>query len=85
MASYDSAVQVHSCYLNNSWEKVDHNFHNAFRLVDLWSDNETTFEKTEDKIPVAVKDKDLCLTSSDLQGNVFLMDRLKAAVMKLVL
>ena len=85
MACYDPVVQVHSCYLNNPREKVDRNFDNAFQLVDLWSANEMTFEKTKDKIQVAVKDKDLYLTRSDLLRNVFFMDRLKAAVMKLVL
>ena len=84
MACYDPAVQVHSCYLNNPREKVDRNFDNAFQLVDLWSANEMTFEKTKDKIQVAVKDKDLYLTRSDLLRNVFFMDRLKAAVIKLV-
>ena len=85
MACYDTAVQVLSCYQNNPQEKVDRNFDNAFQLVDLWSTKETTFEKTKDKILVAVKDKDLYLTRSDLLRNVFFMDRLKAAVMKLVL
>ena len=33
MACYDPAVQVHSCYLNNSREKVDRKFDNAFQLV----------------------------------------------------
>ena len=85
MACYDPVVHVHSCYLTNPWEKVDRNFDNAFQLVDLWSVNEMTFEETKDKIQVAVKDKDLYLTRSDLLRNVFFMDRLKAAVMKLVL
>ena len=85
MVCFELAVQVHSCYLNNPREKVDHNFHNAFQLVGLWLANETTFEKTKDKIQVAVKDKDLYLRRSDLLRNVFFMDRLKAAVMKLVL
>ena len=85
MACYDTAVQVLSYYQNNPQEKVDRNFDNAFQLVDLWSTNETTFEKTKDKILVAVKDKDLYLTRSDLLRNVFFMDRLKAAIMKLVL
>ena len=85
MACYDPAVQVHSCYLNNPWEKVDRNFDNLFRLVDLWLANETTFEKTKDKIQVAIQDKDLYLTRSDLSRNVLFMDRLKTAVMKLVL
>ena len=84
MACYDSAVQVHSCYLNNPRKKVDRNFDNAFQLVDLSLANETRFEKTKDNIQVAGKDKDLYLTRSDLR-NVFFMDRLKAAVMKLVL
>ena len=66
MAWYGSVVQVHSCYLNNPREKVDHNFDNAFQLVDLWSANKMTFEKTKDKFQVAVKDKDLYLTRSDL-------------------
>ena len=85
MSCYDPAVQVHSWYLNNPREKVDRNFDNAFQLVDLWSANEMTFEKTKYKIQVAVKDKDLYLTRSNLLRNVFLMNRLKAAVMKLVL
>ena len=33
MVGYDLAVQVHSCYLNNPWEKVDTNFDNAFQLL----------------------------------------------------
>ena len=49
------------------------------------SANEMTFEKMKDKFQVAVKDKDLYLMRSDLLRNVFFMDRLKAAVMKLVL
>ena len=53
--------------------------------MDLWLGNKTTFEKTKDKIQVAVKDKDLYLMLSDLLRNVFFMDRLKAAVVKLVL
>ena len=61
MACFDPAVQERSCYLNNPREKVDQNFDNAFQLVDLWLANETTFEKTKDKIQVAVKDKDLDL------------------------
>ena len=85
MACYDPVVHVHSCYLNNPWEKVDRNFDNAFQLVDLWSVNEMTFEETKDKIQVAVKDKDLYLTRSDLLRTVFFMDQLKAVVMKLVL
>ena len=80
-----TAVKVHSCSLNNPLEKVDRNFDNAFQSVDLWSANETTFEKTKDKILVAVKDKDLYLTRSNLLRNVFFMDWFKAAVMKLVL
>ena len=39
----------------------------------------------KDKIQVTLKDKDLYLTPSDLLGNVYFMDRLKVAVMKLVL
>ena len=85
MACFDPAVQVHSCYLNNPREKVDRNFDNGFQLVDLWLANETAFEKMKDKIQVAVKDKDLYLTRSDSLRNVFFMDRLRAAVMKLVL
>ena len=65
MACYDLLVQVHSCYLNNPQGKVDHNFDNAFQLVDFWSANEMTFEKTRDKIQVAVK---------ELLRNVFLMN-----------
>ena len=80
MACYDPVVQVHSCYLNNPREKVDRNFDNAFQLVDLWSANEMTFEKTKDKIQVPVKGKDLYLAYSDLLRNIFSMDRLKAAV-----
>ena len=75
MACYYPAVQVHSCYLNNSRGKEDRNFYNTFQLMDLWLAKETTFEKTED----------LYLTRPDLLRNVFLIDRLKAAVMKLVL
>ena len=85
MACYDLAVQVHSCYLNNPREKVDPNSDIAFQLVDLWSANKMTFGKTKDKIQVAVKGKDLYLTRSDLLRNIFFMDRLKAAIMKLVL
>ena len=85
MECYDQAVQVHSYYLNNPREKVDRNFDNAFQLVDLWLAKEAAFEKTQDKIQVAVKEKDLYLTCSDLLRNVFFMDRLKPAVMKLVL
>ena len=84
MACFYPAVQVHPCYLNNPQEKVDRNFDNAFQLVGLWLANETTFEKTKDKIQVAVKDKDLHLMRSGLMRNVFFMDRLKAALMKLV-
>ena len=75
MACYDRAVQVRSCYLNNLREKVDHNFDNAL----------ITFGKTKYKILVAVKEKDLCLTRSELMRNAFFMDPLKAVVMKLVL
>ena len=85
MACYDPVVQVHSSYLNKPRETVDRNFDNAFQFVDLWLANETIFEKTKDKIQVAVKDKDFYLTCSDLLRNVFFMDRLKVAVMKLVL
>ena len=35
MACYDTAVQVHSYYLNNPRGKVYRNFDNAFQLVDL--------------------------------------------------
>ena len=35
MSCFDSAVQVHFCYPDNPWEKVDRNFDNAFQLVDL--------------------------------------------------
>ena len=77
MACYDPEVQVHSCYLNNPREKLDRSFDNTFELVDLWSANEMTFEKTKDKIQVAVKDKDLYLRCSDLLRNLFSMDRLK--------
>ena len=75
IACYDPAVQAHSYYLNKSWEKVDHNFENAFQLVDLWLANETAFEKTKDKIQVAVKNDGLYLTRSDLLRNLFFMDR----------
>ena len=85
MACYDLAVQVHSCNLNNPREKVDPNFDIAFQLEDFWSANEMIFGKTKDKIQVAVKGKDLYLTRSDLLRNIFFMDRLKAAIMKLVL
>ena len=85
IACFDTAVQVHSCYLNNAQEKVYRNFDNAFQLVDLWLVNETAFEKTKDKIQVPIKDKDPSLTHSDVLRNMFFMDRLKAAVMKLVL
>ena len=85
MSCYDPAVQVHSCYLNNPPEKVDRNFDSASQSADLWFANQTTFEKTKGKIQMAVKDKDLYLTHSDLLRNVLLMDRLKAAVMKLAL
>ena len=74
MSCFDPAVQIHSCSLNNPQGKVDRNFDNAFQLVDLWSDKEMTFEKTKDEIQVAVKDKDLYLTRSDLLRNVFFMD-----------
>ena len=51
--------------------------------MDLWLAIEMTFEKTKDKIQVAVKEK--YLTRSGLLRNLFYMDHLKAAVMKLVL
>ena len=85
MPCYYPAVHVHSWHLNNTREKVDRNFDNAFQLVDLWLAKETAFEKMKNKIQMAVKDKDLYLTRSDLLRNVFFMDRLKTAVMKLVL
>ena len=47
MACFDAAVQVHPCYLNNPQGKVDRNIDSTFQLVDLWSDNEMTFEKNE--------------------------------------
>ena len=53
--------------------------------MDLCLANETTFEKTKEKIQVAIKDKHLYLTRSDLLRNVFCMDRLQAAVMRLAL
>ena len=84
MACFDPEVQVHSCYLNNPRERVNRNFDNAFQLVDLLLANETIFEKIKNKVQVEVKDKDLHLTRSDLLRNVFFMDRLKAALMKLV-
>ena len=80
MVCFDPAMQVHSCYLNNPWEKVDPNSDNAFQLVGLWSASEMTFEKTKNRIHVAIKDKDLYLMCSDLLRNVFFVDRLKAAV-----
>ena len=67
-------MQLYSCYLNNKREKVGRNFDNAFQLVDLWLANETTFEKTKDKIQMAVKEKDLYLTCSNLLRNVFFMN-----------
>ena len=82
-ACFDPAVQVHSCYLNNPRENADRNFDNGFQLVGLWLTEETTFEKTKDKIQVAVKDKDLYLTRSDSLWNVFFMNQVKTAVMKL--
>ena len=36
--------------MNNPREKVDRNFDNEIQLVNLWSANEMTFEKTKDKI-----------------------------------
>ena len=56
-----------------------------FRLVDLWLAKKTAFEKTKDKIQATVKDKDLYLTHTKFLRNLFFMDRLKAAVMKLLL
>ena len=85
MACYNPAVQVHTCYLNKPRGKVGRNFDDAFQLVELWLANETTFEKTKDKIQLAVRDKDLYLTRSDLLRNIFFMNQLKAAIMKLVL
>ena len=84
MACYNPAMQVHTCYLNNPGKKVDRNFDNAFQLVDLWLAKETTFEKAKNKIQ-PVKGKDLYLRRLGLLINVFFMDRLKAAVIKLVL
>ena len=75
VACLDVAVQVHSCYQNNTPEKVDRDFDNAFQLVGLWLANETTFEKP----------KDLYLKRSDLLRNAFFIDQLKTAAMKLVL
>ena len=57
IACYKPAVKVHSFYLNNPLEKVDRNFDNAFELVDLWLTEEAAFEKTKDKIQVAVQSK----------------------------
>ena len=82
MACYDPAVQVHFCYLNNPRGKVDRNFDNSLQLEDLWSANEATY-KTKDKMLVAVKDKYLYLTRSELLRNVFFMDRLKTAIIVL--
>ena len=82
---YEPAVQFHSCYLSNPLENVDRDFNNVFQLVDLRLANEMAFEKTKDKIQVVVKGKDLYLTSSELLREVFFMDQLKHAVMKLVL
>ena len=45
MACYDSAVEIHSCYMNNPREKVARNFDNAFKSIDLWSANEMTLKK----------------------------------------
>ena len=56
-----------------------------FKLVNSWSANEMAFEKRKDKIQVAVNNKDLYLKRSDLLRVVFFMDRLKAAVIKLIL
>ena len=42
-----------------------------------------TFERTKDKIQVAVKDKNLYQMRLDVLRNVFFMDRLKAAVVTL--
>ena len=53
--------------------------------MDLLLANETTCENTKDEIQVAVKDKDLYLTRSELLRYVFFMDRLNAAVIKFVL
>ena len=74
MMCFDPAMQVHSCYLNYPREKLNRNFDNTFQLVDLWLAIETTFEKTKDKIQMAVKDKNFYLTRSDLLRNVFFMD-----------
>ena len=83
MACYEPAVQVYPCYLSDPREKVDGNFDNVFRLGDLWLANEMPFEKTKDKIQVAVKTY-LYLTRSQLLRNLFLMNRLKSGAMKLV-
>ena len=56
-----------------------------FKLVNSWSANEMAFEKRKDKIQVAVNNKDPYLKRSDLLRVVFFMDRLKAAVIKLIL
>ena len=79
MACYEPAVQVHYCYLRDPREKVDRNFDNKFQFMGLCLANKTAFEKPKDKIQLAVKDKDLYLSRSDLLRNAFFMDRLKAA------
>ena len=57
-----------------SREKIGCSFDNAFQLADL------CLAKEE----VVVKDKSLYLTCSDLLRKVFFIDRVKAAVIKLV-
>ena len=75
MACYDPVLKIHSCYLNNPRGKVDRNFDNALQFVDFWSANKMTFEKTEDKFQVAVKDRDLYLTHPDLMRNKCIFHR----------
>ena len=71
--------------MSNPREEVDRNIDNAFQLVDLCLANEMLCEKTKDKIHVAMKDKDLYLMCPNLLRNLLFIDRLKTAVMKLVL
>ena len=77
VACYEPAEQLHSCYLSNPQERVDHNFDKVFQLVDFWLANETAFEKMKDKVQNY-------LTCSDLLKIVFFMDRLKAAEISFV-
>ena len=86
MACFNPNIKfLHKCYVNDPREKVDNHFNQAFRLVDIWTANEMAFEQTKDQFNVAVRDRDLCLTRSDILRNAFFMDKLKTAVMKVVL